>query len=144
MTEHLLPVDDDPLTEPFWAGCRRGELLVQRFVASGRLVWPPRPMDPHSRSFDHEWVPVSGAATVWSYVVPHPPLLSPYAEQAPFNVVVVALDDDPSIRMVGNLVARADAALDSIDPHSIEIGEPVRVVFSRVGDMVLPQWARAS
>jgi len=77
-------------------------------------------------------------------VVPHPPLLPAYAEFAPYNVIVVELDEDPKIRMVGNLVESADAPLNSIDPHTVEIGEPVQVVFTQVEDMVLPRWVRAS
>jgi uncharacterized OB-fold protein len=143
MSGYLLPVDDDPITEPFWEGCRNGELLVQRFTESGALVWPPRPMDSRTRSLKYEWVPMSGRGTIWSFVVAHPPLLPAYAEFAPYNVIVVALDEDPTIRMVGNLVESADAPLDSVDPHSIEIGEPVQVVFSQVDDMFLPRWVRA-
>jgi hypothetical protein len=140
MSEFLLPVDDDPLTQPFWEACARGELRMQRFTASGRYCWPPRPMDPASRTLEHEWVPVSGLGTVWSVAIPHPPLLPAYTDFAPYNVVVVQLDEDPALRMVGNVVAAADAPLDSIDPHSVEIGQRVRAVFSPVGDMFLPRW----
>jgi uncharacterized OB-fold protein len=69
-------------------------------------------------------------------------MLPAYAELAPYNVIVVALDEEPSIRLVGNLVASAAAPLNSVDPHSIEIGEPVQVVFSPVEDMFLPRWVR--
>jgi uncharacterized OB-fold protein len=140
MSEFLLPVDDDPLTQPFWEACARGELRMQRFTASGRYCWPPRPMDPASRTLEYEWVPVSGLGTVWSVAIPHPPLLPAYTDFAPYNVVVVQLDEDPALRMVGNVVAAADAPLDSIDPHSVEIGQRVRAVFSPVGDMFLPRW----
>lgn len=140
MSDFLLPDDTDELTIPFWEGCRRGELLMQRFTASGRFCWPPRPMDPHSRTLDHEWVPVSGRGTVWSVAIPHPPLLPAYTDLAPYNVVVVELEEDPTLRMVGNVVASADAPLNSVEPHSVAIGAPVQVVFAEVGDMVLPRW----
>lgn len=143
MSDFLLPVDDDELTQPFWAGCAQGELRMQRFTASGRYCWPPRPMDPASRTLEYEWVPVSGNGTVWSVTIPHPPLLPAYSEVAPYNVVLVQLDEDPDLRMVGNVVESADAPLNSIDPHSVEIGERVRVVFAPVGDMHLPRWVRA-
>lgn len=143
-TSFLLPDVDDPIAGPFWEACARHELVVQRFVASGALVFPPRPMDPNSQTLDHEWVTLSGRGTIWSYAVPHPPLLPAYSEFAPYNVVVVALDEDPALRMVGNLVASADAPLNSIDPSTIEIGEPVRVVFSEVDDVTLPRWVRAT
>ena len=140
----LLPDVDDPLTAPFWAGCARGELLMQRFTASGRYAWPPRPMDPHSRTLDHEWVRVSGRGTVYSFVVPQPPLLDAYAAVAPYNVVLVTLAEDPTLRMVGNLVTSPTGAIDEIDPATITIGEPVQVVFADVDGVALPRWTRAS
>ena len=134
---------DDPLTRPFWDGCARGELLVQQFTASGNVVWPPRPMDPASRTFAHEWVAASGQASIWSFVVAHPPLLPAYAEFAPYPVVVVALTDHPAVRMVGNVVASADARIDSVDPATIVVGEPVRVVFAEQDGITVPRWTRA-
>ncbi len=49
--------------------------------------------------------------------------------------------------MVGNVVARPGADIDGVDPATIEIGEPVRVVFSARarpggGEVWLPQWVR--
>jgi uncharacterized OB-fold protein len=76
-------------------------------------------------------------------------LLKPYAEIAPYNVIVVALDDHPTIRFVGNLVTGPQGALNGVDPNSIRIGEPVEVVFKRFGradgsEEALPFWIRAS
>ena len=88
-------------------------------------------------------MPLSGKGRVWSFVIPHPPLLPAYTAFAPYNVITVELYEDPTLRLVGNLVASADAALNSVDPHSIEIGEPVRVVFAKVDDVHLPRWVRA-
>ena len=139
----LVPDVDDPLTAPYFAACARGELRVQRFSASGRMVWPPRPMDPHSQTLEHEWVQLSGRGTVYSFVVPHPPLLPSYAELAPYNVILVALEEDPTLRMVGNLVASTAGPINEIDPVTIAIGEPVRVTFSSVDEVVLPRWLRA-
>ena len=139
----LLPGLGDPDVAPFWEGCNRGELRVQTCGACGARRIPPRPMCPACRSTDAVWTPVSGRGKVWSYVVPHPPLLPAYAELAPYNVITVALDDDPSLRMVGNLVTSETGAINEIDPASIVIGEPVRVVFAPVEDLRLPRWIRA-
>jgi len=100
-------------------------------------------MCPHCRSVDTRWDIASGRATIWSFVVPHPPLLPAYAEIAPYNVIVVALDEDPTIRMVGNLLASPDGAINEIDPATIQIGEAVRVVYQQVDDVALPRWVRA-
>jgi uncharacterized OB-fold protein len=85
---------------------------------------------------------MSGRGTIWSFIVPHPPLLPAYQELAPYNVIVVALDEDPTLRMVGNLVATPDGPINEVDPATIRIGDPVRVVFQRVEDVVLPRWMK--
>ncbi len=99
-------------------------------------------MCPQCRSIAVEWIATSGLGTIWSFVVPHPPLLPAYSELAPYNAIVVALDEDPTIRYVGNLVTSATGEINEIDPGSIEIGEPVRVVFAAVDDVALPRWVR--
>jgi uncharacterized OB-fold protein len=140
----ILPDVGHPDAADFWESCARGELRVQTCASCGRRRMPPRPMCPWCRSFDVRWHAMSGRATVWSVVIPHPPLLPAYGDQAPYNVVVVELDDDPSIRFVGNVVAGAGEPLNSVDPHSVEIGQAVQVVFSQVADDVwLPQWVVA-
>ena len=143
----LLPDVEEPHSAPFWAGCARGELLVQLCADCGLWAHPPRPMCPRCRSTNRTWQATSGNGRVWSYVVPHPPLLPAYAALAPYNVIVVELEENPKIRYVGNLVASPDGAINELDPHSIEIGELVRVVFHDVdtgdGDRVaLPRWMR--
>lgn len=142
----LLPAVDEE-TMGFWEAARRGELVVQACRSCGRLRHPPRPMCPACRSTDREWRAVPGTGTVWSFAVPHPPLLVPYSSLAPYNVVVVELDADPRIRFVGNLLDGADAPLDSVDPSTVRIGEPVEVVFKSFGrtdgtSETLPFWVR--
>lgn len=100
-------------------------------------------MCPACRSLENEWEALSGRGAIWSFVIPHPPLLPAYSELAPYNVILVALDEDPTLRLVGNLVASPNGSIGEIDPHTIEIGETVRVVFSEVGDVFLPRWVRA-
>lgn len=136
----LLPAVDE-VNEPFWEGARRGELRVQQCAETGRLIFPPRPMSPWSPHTEPTWTRVSGRGTIWSFVVPHPPLLPQFAALAPYNVILVALDEDPRVRLVGNLVTSAGGAIDEVDPRAIEIGAPVRVVFERINDEFhLPRW----
>ncbi len=142
--EPVLPIIDDE-NRGFWEGCAAGELRIQACADCGRLRHMPRPMCPWCNSLASEWRAVSGRGRVWSFVVAHPPLLPWFAAMAPYNCVVVELEDDPTIRLVGNLVTADDpAALDALDPATIEIGEPVRVVFDPVTDEVaMPRWTRA-
>jgi uncharacterized OB-fold protein len=138
----LLPDVEDIDTAPFWQATERGELLVQACADCGRRRMPPRPMCPVCRSLASRWEPLSGRGTIWSFVVAHPPLLPAYQAVAPYNVIVVALDDDPYLRLVGNLVARSDGPINEIDAATIRIGDPVRVVFQQVEDVWLPRWMR--
>ncbi|GGT99477.1 Zn-ribbon domain-containing OB-fold protein [Streptomyces violascens] len=137
----LTPVVD-PDGAPFWEYAARGELRVQACAAPdcGRLRFPPRPCCPHCQSFADEWRRVSGRGRIWSYVFPHPPLLPDYAAQAPYNAVIVELAEDPLIRLVGNVVAEPDAALDSVDPSRLRIGARVQVAFTEVDGMTVPRW----
>jgi uncharacterized OB-fold protein len=144
--DFLVPPDDEE-TDSFWEGTAAGELRMQACRSCGRLRFPPRVMCPHCQTTERQWMPVSGRGTIWSYVVPHPPLLPAYAPYAPFPVITVTLEEDPTLRLVGNLLARADGPINEIDPATIAIGEPVRVVFSprRRPDgteIFLPSWVR--
>lgn len=144
MSEDLLlpPIGEE--NAPFWEGARQGELRMQRCRDTGRLVFPPRLRSPWGARSEPEWVAVSGRGVVWSFVVPHPPLLPQFGDVAPYNVIVVALEEDATVRLVGNLVTGPGAGIGEIDPASIEIGEPVRVVFDAVTDEIhLPRWVRA-
>jgi hypothetical protein len=134
----------DEVSQPFWDGCAAGELRMQACGSCRRLRFPPRPMCPWCRSTAIEWPVMSGFGTVWSYAVPHPPLLPAYAEVAPYNVAVVSLDEEPTLRLVGNVVATPNGPLNEVDPHSISIGDRVRVVFTDpVEGISMPRWVRA-
>ncbi|GAA0496705.1 Zn-ribbon domain-containing OB-fold protein [Streptomyces stramineus] len=136
----LLPVPDAD-GAPFWEFAARGELRVQACGDCHEPRFPPRPCCPRCRSFASEWRRTNGRGRIWSYVLPHPPLLPAYAELAPYNVVVVELAEAPHIRLVGNLVAAPDAPPDSVDPSRVRIGAPVRVAFTELAEGVtVPRW----
>ncbi|WP_405599002.1 OB-fold domain-containing protein [Streptomyces sp. NBC_01410] len=135
----LTPVLDED-GAPFWEYAAQGELRIQNCASCGELRFPPRPCCPHCGSFDSEWRRMSGRGRIWSYVVPHPPLLPEYAALVPYNAVVVELLDAPRIRLVGNVVAAPDAPLNSLDPARLRIGAGVKVAFTRLGDITVPRW----
>ncbi|WP_406059241.1 OB-fold domain-containing protein [Streptomyces sp. NBC_01077] len=135
----LTPVTDED-GAPFWEYAAQGELRVQSCADCGELRFPPRPCCPHCHSFASEWRPMSGRGRIWSYVLPHPPLLPEYAAQAPYNAVIVELADAPRIRLVGNVVATPDAPLNSVDPSRLRIGAPVKVAFAEIDGVTVPRW----
>ncbi len=129
-----------PLTEGFFEGTAMGELRVQTCDSCGARRHPPRPICPGCGDDGWSWRPVSGRGSIWSFVVPHPPLLAGFEALAPYNVLMVALDEDPALRMTGNLVRAPGEPLRDIDPGSIEVGERVRAVFYDAGPVTVPQW----
>ncbi|MEV8625770.1 OB-fold domain-containing protein [Streptomyces sp. NBC_01268] len=137
----LTPVTDED-GAPFWEYAARGELRVQACAAPdcGELRFPPRPCCPHCQSFDSEWRRMSGRGRIWSFVLPHPPLLPDYAEQAPYNAVLVELAEAPRIRLAGNVVAAPDAPLNSVDPARLRIGAAVKVAFTEIDGVTVPRW----
>ncbi|MFI6339088.1 Zn-ribbon domain-containing OB-fold protein [Streptomyces sp. NPDC050535] len=139
----LSPVPDDD-GAPFWQYAAQGELRVQACADCGELRFPPRPCCPHCHSFASEWRLMSGRGRIWSYVVPHPPLLPAYAAQAPYNAIVVELAEAPRIRLVGNLVSEAGAPLNSVAPERIRIGARVQAVYAELAGapvaMTVPRW----
>ncbi|MGW0731421.1 Zn-ribbon domain-containing OB-fold protein [Streptomyces sp. NPDC002851] len=137
----LAPVIDDD-GAPFWEYAARGELRVQACARPdcGELRFPPRPCCPHCRSFDSEWRRMSGKGRIWSYVIPHPPLLPAYADLPGFNAIVVELADAPRIRLAGNLVSGPGAPLNSVPAGRLRIGARVQVIFEDIDGVTLPRW----
>ena len=78
---------------------------------------------------------VSGRGTIYSRVICHPPVLPAFQDRVPYAVVLVELEEDPTLRMLGNVL---DCA-----PEELEIGMPVRVDFQDLDqDISLPQWRK--
>lgn len=130
-----VPVPDE-VSRPFWDGCRRKELLMQRCASCQRYRFHPREMCPHCRSMAAEWRPVSGRGLIFSKVVCHPPVLPAFQDRVPYAVVLVELEEDPNLRLVGNVL---DAP-----PDRVRIGSPVHVAFQEISEEIsLPQWRLA-
>ena len=126
----LVPAITDD-TRPFWESCRRRVLAIQRCAGCATFRHPPSPVCFRCRSFAHTWVAVSGRGTVFTYAVVTRAFLP--GLPVPHNVVVVALDDVPGVRLVSNVV---DA-----DPAALRIGLPVEVLFEDVSaEVTVPRF----
>ena len=94
------------------------------------------PYCPSCTSAATEWLTASGRGSVYSYTISYPPVLPAFEDKAPFNAIVVELEEGPF--MVSNLLEwPADA--------EIPIGLPVEVVFEEIDDeLTLPQFRSSS
>ena len=77
---------------------------MQRCASCQRYRFHPREMCPHCRSMAAEWRPVSGRGLIFSKVVCHPPVLPAFQDRVPYAVVLVELEEDPNLRLVGNVL----------------------------------------
>ena len=133
--ERPVPLPDDA-SEPYWQACREGSLQMQRCAECGHLRFPPRPMCPRCQSFESGWLAMSGRGRLYSWVVCHPPLLPAFQSRAPLVIVLVELDENPELRIVGNLF--------DCPASEIAIGMPLEVFFEPVdAGLSLPQWRPA-
>lgn len=123
-----------PETQPFWDGCRDGELRIQRCRSCSRHYFYPRPDCPHCAGRDTEWVPAAGTATLYSYVINHRPAPG-FADEGPYVIAVVELPE--GVRMMSNIVNVEP------DPDRLPLDLPLRVVFEQRGDEMLPQFEPA-
>lgn len=118
---HALPDTDWPETREFWAAASRNELAIPRCSGCGRYVWYPRPTCPACDCQDLAWETLSGRGSLFSWALVERALFAPFKSKAPYVTGLVALDEDPAVRIVTNLV--------DCDPERLEIDMPVRVVF---------------
>jgi len=124
-----LPVLDSE-TQPFWEGCRQGKLRLQRCTQCGHVRFPPTRFCAKCRSIEHEWIDSSGRCRVFSWiVVRHPVPRDVYAQEVPYAVALITLDE--GVRIPSNIVG--------IAPEKVTANMPVRVTFRQAtAEITLP------
>ncbi|WP_037491973.1 Zn-ribbon domain-containing OB-fold protein [Sphingobium indicum] len=107
---YLLP-QADVLTKPFWDALREHKLAIQECGACGKLRHPPIGVCPECGSEAIAWRVMNGRGTLYSYIVVHQTALPNWRGSVPYNIVMVALDEAPDIKLYGNVVDFDDAQL---------------------------------
>src|SRR5262249_31701648 len=90
-----------------WGGAG---LPPRRGPSRGAPGRPPRPMCPRCRSLEWDTLRASGRGSVYSYVIPHHPLVPAFPE--PYVVALVDLEE--GTRLVTNLIG--------VPPSDVRIG----------------------
>jgi uncharacterized OB-fold protein len=124
-----LPDVDDPVTAPFFAGAARGELVVTRCERCDRYVWYPEGQCPQCEG-PLAWVPVSGRGTLFSWAVVRRPFLPAFSEMVPFVSALVALDEDPAVRIVSYVV--------DVEPDDVAADMPLVARFRPLAFPTVP------
>lgn len=118
MTARPLPL----LTEDnrfFWTSGEDGRLRFLRCRSCGAFVHPPTAGCRVCLGTELAPEPVSGRARVQGWTVNHQPWHPAF--EPPYVIAIVAIDEDPTVRLTTNLV--------DVDPDAVTVGMEVEVTF---------------
>jgi uncharacterized OB-fold protein len=119
------------LSEGFWEGVRRGELVAQCCSDCRRLRHYPQAMCPDCHSLAFEWTPLSGLGSIYSYTVAHRAFHPAWREHVPYVLATIELDE--GVRMICDLL--------DVEPEAVSIGQRVEVYFAKMpGQGMMPRF----
>jgi len=124
--QKFLPEGIPDWQQPFWDSLRQRSIKVQRCASCGAFRHVPKEICAKCYSTSFSWEPVSGRGVVYTYTIVHRAPTAAYQGSAPYTIVHVAMDE--GFRIVGTMTGN--------DPDSMEIGAPVRVVYTDLA----PEW----
>ena len=127
-----LPEADDA-SKPFWDGAMQGRLVLMRCSECQTWRLPSRQHCDNCLSDKYTWEQASGRGKVRTFGVMHQKYHPGWADEMPYNVTIVELEEGP--RITTNLVKVANA--------EIEVGMPVVVDFEQHEDVALPKFRPA-
>lgn len=120
----ILP-DADEVSAFHWRAAAEGRLELLRCSGCRRLVYPPRAPCPSCGASELAPQVVSGRGTIYSFTISHHPATG---RDAPFVLVLVALEEQDDVRMLAEL---HDCPLEAVT-----VGMAVEVAFLDVGEGV--------
>ena len=120
-----------PESKPYWEALREHRLVMPRCEACEKYWFPPSLYCPHCSSTEWSWQPVKGTGRIFSFVVYHRVYHPGFAEEMPYAVAVIALDEGP--RMLSNVVGTP--------PDKLACDMRVEVVFDDITpDATIPKF----
>ena len=121
--DKVLPMPS-PVSQPYFDGCKQGELLLQYCSVCDRSQFYPRVMCSHCGSGSLTWHQASGEGVVVSFTVVRRSVSKAY--DAPY---VIALIDLPEgVRMMAQLAG--------VDVDTVSVGLSVKAQFEAWSDEV--------
>ena len=114
------------LGRPFWDAARRGKLVIQQCRDCAKFIFYPSVICENCLSDRLEWQEVSGRGTVESYSTVYRPFTREFAEDVPYTVALVRLEEGIMIL----------SWLSGVEPDAATIGMKVAVTFERMNDEI--------
>ena len=125
-----LPDLDWEPTREFWSAAARHELVIPRCQRCAAYCWYP-PADCPGCGGPLAWSRVSGRGRLYSWAVVERALVGAFADKVPYVTGLVALEEDPAVRLVTNLV--------DCEARELRVGMPLCAVFR---PLVFPDTSR--
>ncbi len=125
-----LPDLDDLRTAEFFAGAARGELVIPKCDQCGAFCWYPERACPGCEGETFTWTAVSGRGRLYSWAVVRRAFLPAFEAMVPFVTGLVALEEDPAVRIVSYIV--------DCQPESLAADQPVEAVFRPLSFPTVP------
>lgn len=116
-----LPDTDFAPLRPFFAAAARGELAIPRCRACGAFNWYPPERCTRCGGAELPFEPVSGRGRLFTWATVRRAWVAPFDRVAPYVTGLVALEEDPAVRIVTTVV---DAS-----PKALAVDLPMRAVF---------------
>lgn len=98
-----------PLDELYWKFTQQHELRLQRCSRCRQFRFPASAVCPECDADEAEWIAVSGNGTLFSWVVFHKCYFPGFAQEIPYNVAMIRLDEGPMF--ISNVTGVDNAAL---------------------------------
>ena len=115
-----LPDISDELVAGYFAGAAAGEVRIPRCSACERWCWYPEAACPACGAA-LIWTATSGRATLFSWAVVWRAFLPAFADIVPFVTALVALAEDPRVRLVTMII--------DVSPEALAAEMPLEAVF---------------
>ncbi|MBE7517813.1 MAG: OB-fold domain-containing protein [Thermoflexaceae bacterium] len=125
--------EPDEASRPFFDGARQGRLMLMKCLTCGTVRLPSRRHCDRCLSQESEWVAASGRGTVRTFGIMHQRYHAAFANDIPYNVTVVELEEGP--RLPTNLIGIANG--------EIRVGMEVVVDWEHHDDVTIPRFRPA-
>jgi len=119
----------DEASMPFFDGARAGRLMLQR-CECGTYVWPVKTRCSTCWSDQLSWQPAAGQGVLFSFSVVHQVYHPALADQVPYNVCLVELDE--GVRIYSTVEGAGAAAQAAAKTAGQAMGVPAAAAKSKL------------
>jgi uncharacterized OB-fold protein len=120
-----IPVPSDE-SRPYWEALRDRRLMMPRCDDCGHSWFPPSFLCPKCNASKWTWTQVTGKGRIFSYVVYHRVYHPAFANEVPYAVAVIELDEGP--RVYSNVIG--------MSPDKLACDMKVEVVYEPINDEI--------